>query len=125
MDLVRSGIKDVHAFWAMLDEFVIWDLRPRTRVPDLDAVYVGRDAVIKASGHYWGTWDDYRVEADELLDADPSVVVVLHEFGRGKGGGVPFDVVHPQLWTFRGGRIIRWDSFESRAEAVEAAGLGG
>ncbi len=123
IDLVRSGIKDVHAFWAMLDEFVIWDLRARPHAPDLDDVYVGRDAVIKASSQYWGTWDDYRVEADELFEADPSVVVILHEYGRGKGSGVPFDLVHPQLWTFRRGRIIRWDSFQSKADAVEAAGL--
>jgi len=122
VDLVRRGIEDVNAFWAMLDEYVLWDLRAWP-IPDLDSVYVGRDAVIKASRHYWGTWDDYRVEAEEILDAGPSVVVILHEHGRGKGSGVPFDKSHPQLWTFRGGRIIRWDSFQSRAEALEAAGL--
>ena len=54
-------------------------------------MYLGRDAVIKASRHYWGTWEDYWVEAKEVLDADPCVVVILHERGRGKGTGVPFE----------------------------------
>ncbi len=36
---------------------------------DLQDVYVGRNAVIEASRHYWGTWDDYRLEAEELIDA--------------------------------------------------------
>ena len=122
VDLVRRGVANVHDFWAMLDEYVIWDLRAWP-MPDLDPVYVGRDAVIKASSHYWGTWDHYRVEAEEIIGPGPSVVVILHEYGRGKGSGAPFDQRHPQLWTFRNGRIIRWESLPSRAEALEAAGL--
>jgi ketosteroid isomerase-like protein len=119
---VRRGIKSVDAFWAMLDEYVVWDLRGWP-IPDLDTVYMGRDEVIKASRHYWGTWDDYGVEVEELLGAGPSVVVILRERGRGKGSGAPFDREHPQLWTFRHDRIIRWDSFQRRAHALEAAGL--
>jgi ketosteroid isomerase-like protein len=122
VELVRRGIADVHDFWEMLDEYVIWDIRTRP-IPDLDPVYVGRDAVIKASRHYWGTWDHYHVEAEEIIDAGPSVVVILQERGRGKGSGAPFEQCNPQLWTFRNGRIIRWESFPSRAEAVDAAGL--
>ncbi len=123
IELVRRGLESVDAFWAMLDEYVIWDLRAWPKAPDLDAVYFGRDAVTKASRRYWGTWDDYRVDARELLDAGPSVVVILHESGRGKGSGAPFDRPHPQLWTFRSGRVVRWESFQRRAEALEAAGL--
>jgi ketosteroid isomerase-like protein len=124
LELVRRGIENVDAFWAMLDEYVVWDLRGwPVHVPDLDTVYVGRDAVIKASRHYWGTWDAYHVEAEELLDAGPSVVVILRERGRGKGSGAPFERQHPQLWTFRGDRIIRWESFQTRADALEATEL--
>jgi ketosteroid isomerase-like protein len=122
VELVRRGIENVDAFWAMLDEYVVWDHRGQP-APDLDGVYFGREAVIKASRHYWGTWADYRVEAEELLDAGPSVVVILRERGRGKSSGVPFERQNPQLWTFREGRIIRWESFPTRADALKAAGL--
>jgi ketosteroid isomerase-like protein len=122
IELVRRGLASTDAFWAMLDEFVVWDLRGWPSL-DLDGVHFGRDAVIKASRHYWGTWDDYRVDPQELLDAGPSVVVILRESGRGKGSGAPFEREHPQLWTFRGDRIIRWESFPTKAEALEAAGL--
>lgn len=122
VELVRRGIENVDVFWSMLDEYVIWDLRGWPTA-DLDSVYVGRDAVIKASRHYWGTWSNYSVEAEELLDLGPSVVVILLERGVGKASGAPVGRRHPQLWTFRGDRIIRWESFTSRAEAIEAAGL--
>ncbi len=39
----------------MLDEYVVWDPREYPML-DLDSVYVGRDALYKASRHYWGTW---------------------------------------------------------------------
>ena len=123
VELVRRGVANVHDFWEMLDEYVVWDLRERTLVPDLDPVYVGREAVIQGSRRYWGTWDDYRVEAEEILSAGPSVVVIIRESGVGKGSGAPFEELHPQLWTFREGRIVRWESFATRAGALEAAGL--
>jgi ketosteroid isomerase-like protein len=122
VELVRRGLESVDAFWAMLDEYVVWDLRDRP-VVDLDSVYVGRDAVVKASRHYWGTWRDYRLDPEELLDAGSTVVVVFRERGRGKGSGAPIDQRLTQAWTFSGGRIIRWEVFADRARALEAVGL--
>jgi ketosteroid isomerase-like protein len=125
VELVRRGTESVDAFWAMLDEYVVWDLRNWPVTVGIDSVVVGRDAVIQASRRYWGTWEDYRVEVDEILDAGQSVVVISHERGRGKGSGVPVARQNPQLWTFRDGRIVRWESFRTRAEALDAAGLQG
>jgi ketosteroid isomerase-like protein len=124
VNLVRRGVQDVNVFWALLDEYVVWDLRDYP-ILDLDSVYVGRDAVIEASRRYWGTWDEYSLEADELIDTGSSVVVVVHEQGRGKGSGAPFDRKWAQVWTFGRGRIIRWEVFPDKAAAVEAAGLSG
>jgi ketosteroid isomerase-like protein len=123
VELVRRGMESVDAFWAMLDEYVVWDLRGWHDTLDLDRVYVGRDAVIRASRGYWGTWEDYRMDIEEVLDAGQSVVAILREQGRGKTSGAPVARYHPQLWTFRADRIIRWESFRTRAQALEAAGL--
>jgi hypothetical protein len=90
VQLVRSGIKDVEVFWELLDEYVVWDLRGFPTI-DMDDVYVGRDAVIEGSRHYWGTWDDYHLEAEELIEAGSSVVAVVNERGRGRGSGAPFE----------------------------------
>jgi hypothetical protein len=115
VELVRRGIESVEAFWAMLDEYVVWDLR-ELPVLDLEPVYVGRGAVIAGSRHRWGTWDEYRLHAEEVIDAGASVVVV-HEPMRGKGSAVQSTATGP--WTFHRGRIIRWETFEDRAAALK------
>jgi ketosteroid isomerase-like protein len=122
VEIVRHAISSVEAFWDLLDEYVVWDLREHPML-DLDAVYVGRDAVVKASRHYWGTWQDYRLDAEGLWDAGASVVIVVRESGRGKGSGAPFDQRSAQVWTFSRGRIIRWELFPDAAGALEAVGL--
>ena len=123
VELVRRGVESVDAFWAMLDEYAVWDLRKWPHALDVDGVVVGRDAVLKASRRYWGAWEDYRMDIEEVLDAGQSVMVILREQGRGKSSGVPVSQQHPQLWTFRDGLIIRWESFGTRGQALEAAGL--
>jgi ketosteroid isomerase-like protein len=123
VERVRRGTESVDAFWGMLDEYVVWDLRNWPVTAGIDSVVVGRDAVIQASRRYWGAWDDYRMEIEEILDAGQSVVVVCREQARGKTSGVPVARQHAQLWTFRAGQIIRWESFRTTVEALEAAGL--
>ena len=121
VELVRRGIANVDEFWAMLDEYVVWDLREFSeRGVDLDPVYVGRDAVIDASRRYWGTWKDYSLEAEELIDAGASVVVAVRERMRGKGSGVEVLRRFAQIWTFSRGQVIRWEIFDDRVEALAA-----
>jgi ketosteroid isomerase-like protein len=122
VELVRRALRSVETFWGLLDEHVVWDLRERSAV-DLDEVYVGRDAVMKASRHYWGTWDEYQLDAEELFDAGSSVVVIFRERGRGKGSGAPFEQKRAQVWSFSRGRITRWEEFPGPAAALKAAGL--
>ena len=125
VELVRRGIADVRVFWDMLDEQVIMDMRAYSHMSvDMGGlVVVGRDAVISANRRYWGTWEDYRLDAEELIPAGPSVICVVHERGRGRGSGVPVERRWAQVWTFRRGRIVRWELFEDKASALEAAGL--
>jgi ketosteroid isomerase-like protein len=124
VELVRRGIQDVHVFWGMLDEQVLMDSRnfPAFTVEG-GGVVVGREAVMDGTRRYWGTWEDYSLDAEELIDAGASVVGFVRERGRGKGSGAPVERRWAQVWTFRRGRIIRWELFEDKAAALEAAGL--
>ena len=47
VEALRRGVEDVDAFWALLDEHVVWDMRELQQpLVDLPEVVVGRDAVI-------------------------------------------------------------------------------
>src|SRR5215211_557697 len=122
VELVRRGTENTQEFWAMLDEYVVWDLRDRP-ILDLEHIYFGREAVIEASRYYWVTWDGYALEAEEFIDVGSSVVVVVHERARGKGSGAPIDERWAQVWTFSRRRIVRWECFATRAAAIEAVGV--
>jgi ketosteroid isomerase-like protein len=122
VEIVRRAVKDVHFFWTLLDEYVVWDLR-QLPLMDLDPVYVGREAVIKASRHYWGTWDAYELGAEDIIDVGPSVAVAVHERGRGRGSGVPFERRFAQVWTFQRREVVRWAVFQDMTQALEAVGL--
>jgi hypothetical protein len=124
VELVRRAfLEGAEAFWALLDEYVVLDAREVPGLVDLPSVLVGRDAVIEGTRHYWGTWTDYRAEAEELIDAGAGVVAVSTEQARGKGSGVPHELRLAQVLTFHRGKVIRWELFLEKAEALEAAGL--
>jgi ketosteroid isomerase-like protein len=70
-----------------------------------------------------GTVRDLTMEAEELVPAGDSVLAKVHQGGVGSKSGLPIDVRYFTLWSFRGDKVIRIESFVERAEALEAAGL--
>jgi ketosteroid isomerase-like protein len=122
VELARRGMESMEAFVSLLDECVVADVRAFP-LPDYAGVLVGRDKFIEMSRHYWGAWEDYSVEAEDFIEAGQSVVIGIHEQGRGKGSGVHLDRRWAHIWTFREGRIVRWEPRRSIEDAVEAAGL--
>ena len=122
VELARRGMRGPQEFIELLDEYVVFDQR-EFRLPDSPPVFMGKEAVIEMLRTYWGTFTDYGMEAEDILDAGESVVIVLKEHGQGKGSGVPLDRTWAQIWTFRRGRILRIEPYRTRTEALEAAGL--
>ena len=70
-----------------------------------------------------GTFEEFRWEAEELIDAGDRVVVVIRARGRARGGGVDLDHRFGALYTLRDGKIVRLQWFDDKAEALEAVGL--
>jgi ketosteroid isomerase-like protein len=107
----------------LLDEEVVVDFGRRV-LPDRPGLIRGKDAVVDYFRHYWGTWEDYALEPTEILDVgDDRVLAVVHERGRGRGSGTPFERHWTVLYTLRGGKLVGWTAFASREDALEAAGL--
>jgi ketosteroid isomerase-like protein len=78
--------------------------------------------VWKAMGEFADSFEDFRAEATEFLDAGNQVVVAIRERGRARGG-VEFEQVFGVLYALRDGKVARMKWFDSRDEALEAVGL--
>ena len=91
-----------------------------THFPD-GKIYHGHDGVREAFRIWIGTWDNYRQELDELIDAgDNEVIALVREFGRGIGSGIELERPTAGVWTLRNGKAVRIRFYEGREAALEA-----
>jgi ketosteroid isomerase-like protein len=104
----------------LLDPHVVLVLGPE--FPDAGA-YSGIDAVAAYTRGLLEPWTHLTIEAEEVVAAGDSVLAGVRQRGVGSTSGVPTELRYFMLWTFRGRRVIRFESFRERAEALEAAGL--
>jgi ketosteroid isomerase-like protein len=68
-------------------------------------------------------WEERRLEPEAFLDAGDEVVVLLHEYRRGKGSGIELESETAVVIAVRGGRVIRIQGYMDRDAALAAAGL--
>jgi ketosteroid isomerase-like protein len=68
-------------------------------------------------------WEERRLEAEEYLDAGDNVVVLLHEYRRGRGSGVELEAKTATVVGVRDGRVVRMQGYLDRDAALAAAGL--
>jgi ketosteroid isomerase-like protein len=83
----------------------------------------GHEGIRRFVAQYFEAWEYFRLEPREYIPVDDRVVVVMHAVGRGRESGVTthHDLAH--VWTFRGGLATGHASFQTRAEALQAAGM--
>jgi ketosteroid isomerase-like protein len=83
--------------------------------------YVGHAGVREFFERWSDAWEkwEFHPERIEAVD-DERVAVDMHQRGRGKGSGAEVRNQPGQLWTFRHGRVVRWEIFPSFDDAVAA-----
>jgi ketosteroid isomerase-like protein len=83
----------------------------------------GLDQVRSVVSKFDEAWEEHRSEPEEIRSLDDERVLLLHvEHFRGRGG---IEITQPggTIFTLRGGKVTRMQSFWERANALEAAGL--
>ena len=103
-------------------EDVEWDLSAYPLV-DFETTGRGRDRLFRNWASYLSGWRDYRSEIKEMIGAGENVVVTLVENVRVAGTETLLEREVFQVWTVRNRRVVRWRVFETRDQALEAAGL--
>jgi hypothetical protein len=105
----------------LLDGDVVWHLPPN--FPDAQAWH-GRDAVVEGLATVTGSWDEFRVEVHELIDAGDRVVALVRFHGRATLTGLDLGgvSVDGQVWTLRDGKVVGVQMYNGSSEALEAVG---
>ncbi len=68
-------------------------------------------------------WEERRLEPKEFIACDGGVVVLVHEYRRGRGSGVELETDTAIVFAVRDGRVVRIQGYMDRDKALEAAGL--
>jgi ketosteroid isomerase-like protein len=84
----------------------------------------GKDALRAYVDDWVGTFDDFRGEPLELIEAgEDKVIAVGRISGRAKLSGVETDLTYAALYTVRDGKIVRGREYWTKEQALDAAGL--
>ena len=116
-----GGTPDAVPFEIYADD-VEWDFSGYPTV-DLPTRGSGRDHLLDIMGKYHSGWTSYEPEAREFIEAGENVVSVIHEKVSIGDSGVPLERDLFHVWTLSDGLVAKWRSFETREQALEAAGL--
>ena len=71
---------------------------------------------------FLGAWEFHRAEVVELTAEDGVVLAMLHLTGRGSESGIEMDEMDAHLFAFRDGKVISWQNFGDRSQALKAVG---
>jgi ketosteroid isomerase-like protein len=114
---------DVEAIVAECDHTVEWE---EQSIPGVDRLYRGHDGVRR----WWATvgWEELgSIEGrlEELKEADDTLIAAVRFEGEGRSSGVRVQMHVHLVFTFRDGKVVRRQVFQTLAEALKAAGLPG
>jgi ketosteroid isomerase-like protein len=82
----------------------------------------GADEFNRAIASVFATWDDVRFDTDRTIDNGDHVIALGSLHGCLHASGMVVSAEHGQIWTFRDGRVVRMQWFNTHREALEAAG---
>jgi ketosteroid isomerase-like protein len=85
--------------------------------------YRGRAGVERWLRDWGDAWAEWSSEPEEFIDADDAVIVVIRMHAKGLGSGVELDRQDALVYRFRDDKIVRTDYYNSKVQALEAAGV--
>ena len=111
--------RDLDAVLALMDD----DVEAIPRGARMEGSYHGHDGIRRLWENVFAVWPDFIVQAVEVRDLGDLTVTALRTRGHGAGSDVPLDESVWQATRWRHGKCVWWRTFDTRAEALEAAGL--
>jgi ketosteroid isomerase-like protein len=92
-------------------------------LPDSDT-YRGHDGVADLYSEWIESFEDFRVDVEEVIDGGSETVVVITRLrGRFRGSSEEVNLTEAHVWKLLEGKAIEIREYRTRAEGLEAAGL--
>jgi ketosteroid isomerase-like protein len=86
--------------------------------------YHGHDGIRRYFSELAESWDEWRMEVEEVFAADPdTAVAVFRSHLIGKDSGATVGARRAMVCGFSQGKLIRGEVYSSREEALRAIGL--
>lgn len=126
LEIIRrlsEGIErgDTEAVFAHYDPEIVWD---SSRPGPISGLYHGHEGVRQYFREWMESFETYNAHAETFIDAAESVVVGYRASGRGRSSGVEIgNWIFWLVYRIRNGLVVRIETFDSKHEALEAAGL--
>ena len=100
---------------------------PEIEVYDHDILdareYRGVEGVLHWQADWEGSWETWRWEPEDFIEAGDRVVAILRVHARGRHSGVTVERLDGAVWTLSGGKAVRLDYYGSKEEALKSVGL--
>lgn len=87
------------------------------------SVYRGHEGVAELGSAWFGSFDEYRWDAEEYIDAGDCVVALFHH--RGRMGTEWVERPIGAVFYLREGKVARTVAYFNWDDALKTAGLGG
>jgi hypothetical protein len=87
----------------------------------MDPVSHGHDGYEKVWRQMIDSFEDFRGEAQEVIDLGEQLLATSLYMGHGSGSGVPVNIPLFQLFRLRRGLVVWQKDFSDRFEALQAA----
>jgi uncharacterized protein len=114
--------RDFDAVLEIADSEVEWTMMGTTRFPGTDRTYHGHAGVREFWRVFIEPWEEFRIEVEETRTAADLVVAFVRFHAKAREG-LKLETPFVHLLDFRHGKVVRFRSFDDRAEALKAAGL--
>jgi ketosteroid isomerase-like protein len=95
-----------------------------TTLPDhVGETYRGHKGVARATARWTDAYEAFSIELERIVGAGDTLVSIHRVRARARHTGIEAEGPVAYVWTFRGGKVIRFESFREPDQALEAAGL--
>jgi uncharacterized protein len=110
--LNRGDLSGVHA---LLHPDIEWEEEGSS--PEA-GVHRGRDTFETFLRSWLDSFDDFRIEPEQIVEDDDRLIALVHQSGTGRTSGVEVEARIAHVWTVADGRAVRWQSYPSREAAL-------